>query len=251
MNLVDLLLPFHQKREVNMAANPDEPLKKAVVTFLAERDVVVEFPADWSWAWTLGPNPSGYSGNLPKRVSKLHYQQHKKRISVKVQSDLGEMFQRLVPEQDIYVVDFDNDFAWTNGDFGDKSSCFAQSRSKAAFKLLAGAGGFALRHWQGDKGVGRALLCPYQDSLAIFNAYYSGFDDRYRDGKNKLLLYTQLVARLTGSEYVHASGLYGCKPGMYQYSGTFYTNGSGYLLGQKDTIKKLAAESVYLGIPYS
>lgn len=244
------LITYHEKITVNLAENPDEPLKKAVVQFLAERDVTVEFPAEWSWAWTLGPNASGYSGNLPKRVSKLHFQQHKKRIAVQVQSDLGEMFQRLVPNEDLYVIDFDNEFTWEAGEFGDSGSCFSRDTKKRAFKLLAGAGGFAVRQWKDGKGVARALLAPYHDTLAIFNGYAANVNGYGSSNNTALLRFVNILCRHFGVGHSHADNLYTVpehNPDGGMYNG-LYSNGNGYLLGQQETVDQLAKKTVYLGI---
>lgn len=246
MNLKDKI-EFGRRFEVNLAENPTEPLKTAVVEFLAQRDVVVEFPQDWSWEWTLGPNPSGYSGNLPKRISKLRFQQHKKRIEVKVQSDLGEMFQRLIPKADVYEIDFSNDLTWAAGTFNDKTSCFAVDPKKAAFKEFSNWGGFALRQWQGEKGIGRALIAPYRDVLCLFNAYYpisSGY------GHSDSIIYARVLAHLLGTDHLRTDRIGAGREysGSYSKSGRFYTTSHGYLIGPLDVIRPLVKAGVYLGV---
>lgn len=244
-DLVDKI-EFGRKLEVNLAENPTEPLKTAVVEFLAERDVVVEFPKDWLWDWTLGPNPSGYSGNLPKRISKLRYQQHGKRIEVKVQSDLGEMFQRLLPKEQLMTVDFTRDLTWEAGEFGDKSSCFACDKEHLAFNEFSNWGGFAMRQWEGAKGVGRVLVAPYEGLLAVFNAYYPG-KDGYGHGDS--VTYARAVAHVLGTDCLRtdriSSGKSACS---YSASGRFYTTSHGYLIGPLDTIRPMVAAGVYLGV---
>lgn len=244
-NLVDKI-EFDRRFDVNLAENPTEPLKKAVVEFLAQRQVVVEFPADWSWEWTLGPNPTGFSGNIPKRISKLRYQQHGKRIEVKVQSDLGEMFQRILPKQELMTIDFTRDLNWRSGDFGDRTSCFFTSGPSAGMREFRDWGGFAVRQWLNDKGVGRALVAAYKDVLAVFNAYPM---DRDEYGHSDASAFARPVAHLLGTDCLRTSMAAGNRGyGSYSKGGHFYTTSYGYLVGPLDVIKPLAAAGVSLGV---
>lgn len=248
MNFKDLIT-FGQKIRVNLDRNNTEPTQKAVVEFLAARGVTVEFPKDWSWEWTLGPNPSGYSGNLPKRISKLHYQQNKKRIAVAVQSDLGEMFQRLVkPVANEVVIDFDDQLEWKNGDFGDRTSCFAQDKNHTAFKVFVANGGFALRQWDNDghKGIGRALCKEHEGILTVFNAFTPNGGDGY--GHSDALPFAKILAAHFQTDFLVCHSLYAYEKGSSWYSSSFYSNGRGYLIGPLDLSRSLARDGIYLGI---
>lgn len=224
-------VPLGQRVEIDLSVDPQKAIQKVAVDFLAKQDVVVEFPAKWSWDWLLPKEQDGFSGTLPKRISKLHYIQHKKRISLKVQSDLGELLKRLLPEPKLHLFDFTDVFDWAKGDFGDPYSCFAADPNKKAFNELKEHGGFAMRHWDEDglKGLARCLLCPVADEhLALFNAY----------GKLDGGVFAQALARLLKTEMQPVSNMEtGSKDG--KGGALIYSTGSGYLIGPLTSGKAL------------
>ena len=68
-------------------------------------------------------------------------------------------------------IDVTQNFGWTRGMFGDRSSCWWNEYNMAR-SLLYHAGGFAVRLWNSEHGVGRIWACPTQDGgVVLFNAY--------------------------------------------------------------------------------
>ena len=68
-------------------------------------------------------------------------------------------------------IDVTQNFGWTRGMFGDAGSCW-WGRHNASRSLLYHAGGFAVRLWNSEHGVGRIWACPTQDGgVVLFNAY--------------------------------------------------------------------------------
>jgi len=142
--------------------------------------------------------------------------------------------------------DFDEDFEWQDGDFGDNGSCFWSCRSLAR-DVLRDANAFAIRFYTPDDGrdtwsyygrkfgqyygMGRAWVVRVGKGYAIFNAYMNIEPNDYTSGGDTLLFMAQVLLEHLGADYeMRAVNVRngGTEDGLIWING-----GSGYYVGPR------------------
>lgn len=180
-------------------------------------------PKDWSWAWKV---PRGkFAGTLPKRLQNLVYKAVGAKLSPEVVSQIGNIAAKNSQARTTFYFDFNNQFNWQRGDFGDSESCFFGGKVDT-LQLLASVGAFAIRLFDAPEGngIGRAWVLPWRavprsgippaganpDALLVFNGYgsfkheyqkveYQGVIKQY--GEMQTLDYGRLLATWLGQSY--------------------------------------------------
>jgi hypothetical protein len=112
------------------------------------------------------------SGKWAKRYAAIVKEETNVPVPLHLVSRLGEAVERHTPKSRETLIDFDKGCNWKPGDFGEsRDSCWW--KSYAPWRLgLPEHGGFAMRFWDGDRGIGRAWIFPHQKGLLIFNIYH-------------------------------------------------------------------------------
>ncbi len=135
-----------------------------------------EATPDWSWSWEVA-HKGEYTGGLPKRIQKYAHNVHGVKLDAAVTSEIGTLASAHRDAGIEYWFDFDATLSWKSGDFGDKGSCYFDSKAadnakkKAALLECKVVG---MRFYKDDtymEGVGRILLCPMQTYVVPFNGY--------------------------------------------------------------------------------
>ena len=116
----------------------------------------------WSFVKCLakGGDASGSYGKLARRLSKYCKEEFDCVLNTAQLSFIGNLYDQYSYETELALtIDFVNTFTWQAGEFGDRGSCFWNSRHLACC-MLEKHGVLAMRLFRGSNGVGRALVIP-------------------------------------------------------------------------------------------
>lgn len=113
-------------------------------------------------------------GKMSKRIPSVMFKKYGIDLSPDSISSLANYLGADIPANGV-LFDIDRKFGWTDGEFGDKRSCFFTDGNNA-LRILRQGGCSALRFWSGSvdnpKGAARALVLPTEAGLPLIcNAY--------------------------------------------------------------------------------
>jgi len=114
-------------------------------------------------------------GKITKRIRRFIKDNFDYKLSDKDISEIGNIIAENTINPSNVEFDFDENFCWSAGDFGDSGSCFWGSNREAK-DMIQGADGFAIRTYQNDSGDGRAWIIPHNRGWVLFNGYRNARD---------------------------------------------------------------------------
>lgn len=124
--------------------------------------------------WMEGQEPLLWhtkEGSLPKRLAK----EVKRQTGVKLSNDtlgkIGSLADKHCPKTSQYTFDITETIDWQDGDFGDSGSCYWGCHASARYKLQSQHNAFAIRFYDGRRGMGRAWIVVQDGKAFLFNAY--------------------------------------------------------------------------------
>lgn len=260
---------FHEFYELRL---PDSPMQEdgidEIMRTLAQELALMEtetllrrLPEDWVWDWKV--EHGTYSGTLPKRIQNWLYKSVGHKLSVAATSQIGNIVDRYTLKASKFRFDFDHDFMWERGQYGDAKSCL-WSEKPNALTLLKYMDGFAIRLYDPDssespKGVGRALVLPWShagykhgdlsqaEALLVFNGYglskkeyENSVDGESKTfGKMQTLDYGRALAMFLGLTYERVSVTINGSL-IERDLGRWYLNNKGHavMIGPVDVVRK-------------
>lgn len=263
-------IKFHETYELRL---PDSPLlpdgiDEIMRTLAAElmlgeiTPLIDKLPSDWTWDWMVAHGT--YSGTLPKRIQNWLFKTLAYKLSTAAVSQIGNIVDRYTLKASAFRFDFDHDFLWQRGEFGDQKSCL-WSEKPSVLSMLKYQDAFAIRLYDPDQpdtqqGIGRALVLPWKatgykrgdlsesDALLVFNGYglskkeYENTvgGDKKTFGKMQTLDYGRALAMFLGLSYERVSMTINSEFVESGSHGRWYLNNNGHavLVGPVDTVRK-------------
>jgi len=123
-------------------------------------------------------------GKITKRIKKHVFKTWEHKLTDSQISNIGNNINNNLIIPDSYYYDFNDNFNWQDGDFGDSGSCFWDGRENAK-DMIQSESGFALRLYDTDRnGIGRIWIIPIENGMILFNGY---LNDNYDSTPTKLI----------------------------------------------------------------
>lgn len=174
-------------------------------------------PSDWQWVWKT--DSGTYRGKFTKRVQQYYHKAHGIRMPESFLEVVGNEARAHATDGLEYIFDFDDEFDWQDGDFGDGGSCYWSDYAGARL-MLRNNGAYAIRFFdEAGEGYARAWVVPIDDGkYIVFNGYGLQPDST--------LAITQILANWLGLGYRRID---------IRAPHMLYINGNrGYVIGHPD-----------------
>jgi hypothetical protein len=131
-------------------------------------------PDDWQWLWKVMRGE--YRGTFPKRAAQYFWKRYGLKCPESFLTELGALARRYTGDGAVYAFEFDSDFHWSEGEFGDDGACL-YTQYPGAFEMLRvnGAVGMCFYEPGTDHGMARAFTFNTGAYHLVWNGYgFSG-----------------------------------------------------------------------------
>ncbi len=171
--------------------------------------------------------PDGYvftssAGNLQKRIKKL-FKQRGIEVSPEVLSEISDIISK-ARNGSRTAMDFNTDFNWNSGDFGDRGSCYWTDREYCRRFMQNDARFGAVRFFDSEgKGIARAWTYYDEpsDSVVVWNAYGYNLEVIAKRVAQYLNVVNEKTVRLYANndsvEYLYINNGHGIVLGEYAF----------------------------------